>query len=146
MVHFLESADGWRKITKKSVGTRDVGSWDVAVKGRKQNDGAEVTSFFISVFGDKWKARNLLFELKELGEIVEVVIPYKRDRRGRRYSFACYNNVEDEKLLAIKLDNFILEDRKLFANLLRFQIPVIDKDTNKGVYHRVVKGDRVHGR
>lgn len=44
--------------------------------------------FFITEFGDSWKSRDLLFELKELGKIVEVVIPNKRDRRGRRYGFA----------------------------------------------------------
>lgn len=146
MVHFFESADRWRKVTRKLVGTREVGLWDVAVEGRKRNDGAEVTSFIITEFSDKWKARDLLIELKELGEIVDVVIPSKRDRRGRRYSFTRSINVEDEKLLAIKLDNVILEGRKLFANFPRLQRPVIDKDTNKGLFNKVVKGVRVQDR
>lgn len=59
--------------------------------------------------------------MKELGEIVEVVIPSKRDRRGRRYGFVRFANMVDENMLAIKLDSVILDGRKMFANLPRFQ-------------------------
>lgn len=53
--------------------------------------------------------------------------------------------MEDEKLLAIKLDNVILEDKNFFANLPRFQRLVIVKDNNKGVFNNAVKGVRVQG-
>lgn len=80
-----------------------------------------VTTFFFIEFGSKWYARDLLFEFKELGEIDGVVIPQKRDKRGRRYGFVRFWNVEDERMQPIKLDNLVLEGRKLFANLPRFQ-------------------------
>lgn len=131
--------DGWRKVIKKKVVKRDVGAWDVAVDGRRREVGAEVTNFFITQLGDNWKARDLLFELKELRKIVEVVIPSKRDRRGRRYGFTRYVNVVDENLKAIKLDSVILEGRKMFANLPRFQRPAkfIFKGNNTGHNSRV---------
>lgn len=63
----------------------------------------------------------MFYEFKDIGEIVDVIIPHKKDRRGRRYGFVQYTNVTDEKLLTTKLDNIIFEGRKLFANILDFK-------------------------
>lgn len=78
------------------------------------------TTFFVTEFGYKWRANDLLYEFKKLGEVEEVVIPPKKDSKGRRYGFTHFLNVKDEKLLATKLDNIILDGRKLFANVPRF--------------------------
>lgn len=74
-----------------------VDKWDVAGGGRKK-EGAAVTSVFFTQFGSKWKAKDLIFEFKELGDIDEVVIPPKRDKHWRRYGFLLFFDVEDEKL------------------------------------------------
>lgn len=121
MVHFQDSENGWRRVVQKPGGKGVAGSWDVAAGGRKMDLDAVVTSFFITEFGDNWKANELFYKLKELGEMNEVVIPPKRDMRGRRYMFARFFNMVNEKLMAVKLDNVVLEGRKLFANLPRFQ-------------------------
>lgn len=92
----------------------------IKTRGRKKGNDGAVTSFFITEFGENGEAKDLFFELKEFGELDEVVIPPKRDRRGRIYGFARFLNVADEKYLAIKLDSVILKGRKLFANLPRF--------------------------
>lgn len=84
-------------------------------------EGSKITSFFITEFGENWRARDLLFELKECGDIVEIVIPQRRDRRRRRYGFERFANEGDTDLLAIKLDSIMLEGRKLYVNLPRFQ-------------------------
>lgn len=112
---------GWRKVIRKKSWRMDEGLWDIAVGSTKRVMGMEVTSFFITEFGDNWKARDLLFEMKELGEVIEVVIPSKMDRRGRMYGFVRFANVEDENMLAIKLDNVILDGRNMCANMPRFQ-------------------------
>lgn len=67
------------------------------------------------------ESKGLFFELKEMGDIDEVVIPPKKYKRGGRYGFVHYFNVADEKMLAIKLDSIVLEGRKLYANLPRFE-------------------------
>ena len=54
-------------------------------------------------------AKDLYFEFKDLGDIDEVFIPPKRDKVGRRYGFVRYFNVADERLMATKLDNVILD-------------------------------------
>lgn len=127
------------------MGRKGEGAWDVAVEGRKRIDGVDTTTFFITEFGEAWKVRDLLVELKDLGEIVEVVIPNKRNRRGRRYGFARFGNVVDEKLLAIKLDNVILEGRIMHANLPRFQRAAKVRHNNIGVNNIAVKGVGAQG-
>ncbi|CAL5214380.1 unnamed protein product [Lathyrus oleraceus] len=60
-----------------------------------------------------------LFE--EFGMIDGVVIPPKRDKRGRKYKFVCFFNVGDVRRLVLQLDNLIIEGRKFFANIPRFR-------------------------
>ncbi|XP_058757254.1 uncharacterized protein LOC131630495 [Vicia villosa] len=55
------------------------------------------------------------------GDIDEVIIPNKRDRRGMRYGFVRFFGVSDSEFLATKLDNIFLENKKIFVNLPRFQ-------------------------
>ncbi|CAI8614976.1 unnamed protein product [Vicia faba] len=57
---------------------------------------------------------------KENGEIDEVIIPPKRDKRGKRFGFVRFFNVADERLMVIKLDNIIIGTKKIHANLPRF--------------------------
>lgn len=60
-------------------------------------------------------------EFKDLGEIDEVFIPFKRTRWGKKYGFVRFLNVKDEKLLKTKLDNLFLGEKKIFANLPKFE-------------------------
>lgn len=145
MVHFFESADGRRKVARKQVGTKGEGMWVISAEGRKGTDVVNITSYFITEPGDSWKARDLLFELKDLGDIFEVFIPNKRERSDRRYGIARIINVVDEKILVIKHDSVILEGRKLYANLPKFQRLVNVMDNNKIFINNAVKGVRGHG-
>lgn len=54
---------------------------------------------------------------KKFGEINEVVIPPKMDKRGRKYIFVRFYEVRDERSLILKLDNLLIEGRKLYVNL-----------------------------
>lgn len=45
----------------------------------KEKESENNTSFFVTDFGEKWKAKDVYFEFKELGEIEEVAIPPRRD-------------------------------------------------------------------
>lgn len=67
-----------------------------------------------------------VYEFKGFEEIDEVIIPPRRDKRGRRFSFVCFYNVEDARLLATKMDNVMLDGRKIYANVPRFQRKVIN--------------------
>ncbi|XP_058775830.1 uncharacterized protein LOC131650116 [Vicia villosa] len=152
MGSILKQREGWTKVGRRFNRRFVEEKWDVAGGGRKVA-GAVVTFFFFTKFWIEWKARDLLFELQELGEIDEVVIPPKWDKRGRRCGFVRFFNVEDEKLLAIKLDSLVLEGRKLFANLPRFHKQVKDpvqlswkKDEVGKEVSNVVKGGKFQGK
>ena len=59
---------------------------------------------------------------REYGDIDEVIIPKKLNIRGNRYVFVRFYNLEDDRLLAVKLNNIFIGRRKVFSNLPRFQI------------------------
>lgn len=59
---------------------------------------------------------------KDFGDINEVVILLKKDRRGKRYKFVIFFNVEDERMLAVKLDNIIIGKHKIYTNISKFKI------------------------
>src|SRR4051812_12859635 len=75
MDSFNNLDNGWRKVTYKYGGKKSIGVWDIENGGRKRSSEGEITSFFFTEFGDTWKAKDIFFELKEFGELVEVVIP-----------------------------------------------------------------------
>ncbi|CAK8536639.1 unnamed protein product [Lathyrus sativus] len=58
---------------------------------------------------------------KKYRDIDEVVIPSRRDENERRYGFTRFFNVMDERRMAVRLDNIIINNVKLFFNLPRFQ-------------------------
>lgn len=60
-------------------------------------------------------------EFQTFWGIDEVVIPSKRDIRGKRYGFVRFFEVRDEDNLEVKLDNIIIVRRKIFINVMRFQ-------------------------
>lgn len=52
----------------------------------KNGKGSEIElsiTLFFPDFEDCWSAKDLFFEFKEVGEIDEIVIPTKKDWRGR---------------------------------------------------------------
>lgn len=121
MAHYTYLADGWKRVGKEHPRHGEKGTWAVVDEGKEKVVEDIVTSFFIREFGNKWSAKNLFYELKEYSDLDEIVIPPKRDRRVMRYGFSRFLNMRDDKVLAIKLYIIVLEDRKLFVNLLRFQ-------------------------
>lgn len=59
-------------------------------------------------------------KFQRFGEVDEVIIPTKKDIRGRRYGFVRFFGVNDAKMLVTKLDNIFMGKQKLFVNIPRF--------------------------
>lgn len=77
--------------------------WDITNGGKQKIEDKKrglSTNFFVTEFGNNWRANDLFMEFKDLGEIEEVVIPPRRDKYGRRYGFVRFVNVKDVKMLA----------------------------------------------
>lgn len=85
-----------------------------------RTSGSEITMFFFTEVPDQYGAKEMYNIFKEYGHIDEVIFPPRRDKRRKRFGFVRFFNVLDEILLAIKLDNIIIESRKIHENLQRF--------------------------
>lgn len=48
---------------------------------------------------------------------MEVVILPKRNKLGKFFGFVRFKEVEDERIFAVKLDNVIINGKKIHANL-----------------------------
>ncbi|XP_058747156.1 uncharacterized protein LOC131620160 [Vicia villosa] len=81
---------------------------------------AFVTSFYDSEFPDTYCARDLFQLFGCEGTVAEVFISPKRNGIGKRFGFARFSEVEDGRLLAVRLDNILILGKKIHVNLPRF--------------------------
>lgn len=52
---------------------------------------------------------------------MEVVVPPKRNKFEKSFGFARFQEVGDERVFAVKLDNVLIDGRKIHVNLPRFE-------------------------
>ncbi|KAI5430646.1 hypothetical protein KIW84_035018 [Lathyrus oleraceus] len=107
----------WTPVNRRKGGVNNK-RWDNVRTGFGRR--GEITSFFFSSIPDSYKARDLHEVFSRSGEVDEVVIPLKKDIRGKRYGFVRFFNVIDSRRLACKLDNIFVENVKLQVNIPRF--------------------------
>src|SRR4051812_27957641 len=110
-----QTGGGWQEVRRKGRQANFSSRWDI-LKNSSDDSKGIITSFFITNFDNRWRARDLFFEFKDLGVVDEIVIPPKKDWRGEKYGFVRFVEVEDVRLLEVKLDNLWLDGRKLKAN------------------------------
>lgn len=79
-----------------------------------------VTSFYFSHFPDRIKSCDMFKLFACIGEVVEVVISPRRNKWGRRFSFARFSRVDDIRVLGVRLDNIMIDGSKFHANRPRF--------------------------
>ncbi|CAK8568344.1 unnamed protein product [Lathyrus sativus] len=56
----------------------------------------------------------------EFGLVLEVYMPTRRDKRGKRFGFVRFRKVLDVRVLATKLDSIFILGKKIHVNLQRF--------------------------
>lgn len=61
-------------------------------------------------------AKELFMEFLRFGDIDEVIIPPKRDVRGKGYGLVRFFDVKEVEFFATKLDNIFIGRRKLHVN------------------------------
>jgi hypothetical protein len=118
--HEWQPVKGRRRITTKETQQRI----DIATAtGRNNSDFENLTTFFFTNFPDSFGAKAMFNAFHYYGDIREVVIPAKRDKGGRRFGFARFDQVTDSRRFAIELDNLIIGRDKISVNLSRFNRP-----------------------
>ncbi|XP_058726177.1 uncharacterized protein LOC131597499 [Vicia villosa] len=94
--------------------------WDSFPFSRAQVESSEViSSIFFSEFLERIRAADIFKLFGCIGDVVEVVILPRRNKMGKRYGFARFRGVKDSRLLAVKLDSFFIDGRKIHANISR---------------------------
>jgi hypothetical protein len=118
---------------------------DIATAGRVRKEYSNLTTYFFSDFPNSFGAKAMFNAFSYYGDIVEVVIPAKRDKGGRRFGFARFDQVRDVRRLEHELDTILIGRDKISVNLFRFHRtattwrPVTDTKDTEG--HRR-SGDR----
>ncbi|XP_058726434.1 uncharacterized protein LOC131597779 [Vicia villosa] len=89
--------------------------------GRRIGVKEVLVSIFFSDIPNRSTAKDI-FELFGChGEVVEVVIPPRKNNLGKRFGFARFVGVEDAMTMAIRLDNILIDGNKIRANIPRFE-------------------------
>lgn len=104
---------------KKNASVNLARTWE-AWKGEGRVGDDIVSSFIISEIPDMYGLKELFDVFKEFGLVVEVVIPPRREKRGKRFGFVRFWKVKKERMLSVKLDNIFIEGKKIHANIPKF--------------------------
>ncbi|XP_058746299.1 uncharacterized protein LOC131619193 [Vicia villosa] len=125
---------GWTRVSYlRGTGSR----WDTfPFGGRNRNFplvNKEVISMYVSEFPEDYTARKIFNLFGCVGYVVEVAISPRRNKVRKRFGFARFTEVEDGRLLAVRLDNIIIAGRKIHVNLPRYQRGFIGGVVKRGV-------------
>lgn len=91
------------------------------MKNGKGSERGSSTTYYFSDFEEGWYAKDLFYEFKKLGDIEEIVIPDKKDWRGKKYSFVRFVNVSEKRMVETKLNNIWLNGKKIVANISKYK-------------------------
>ncbi|XP_058727198.1 uncharacterized protein LOC131598634 [Vicia villosa] len=134
--------NSWTEVKRRkrqSGGGRH--QWDTSNGGRKlEKNRKQLTTFFFTEFPDGCDAREMYTIFKDFGDIDEVFIPMRKDKRGKWYGFVRFFNMEEARLMAIKLDNIFIGSRKIHANLPRFDREIRGSREHDVMHHRNNQG------
>lgn len=118
--------EGWKTVNRRKGkeqtrrNSYGQGRMDIAANMKREYH-EDTVSFYFTEIPDSHGAREMLTAFQIYGKVVEVVIPQKRNKRGRRFGFARIRDVRDPRTFAVKLDNIIIGAKKIHVNLPRFQ-------------------------
>jgi len=103
-------------------GQPELGGRDTLYECNWRNQ-ADITSYYFTHFPDEANEELLWWHFKKWGDVREVYIAKRLNKKGRRYGFVRFKDVRDTRGLELRLDNIVINDCKLFANLPRFERP-----------------------
>ncbi|MCI11838.1 hypothetical protein A2U01_0032940 [Trifolium medium] len=103
-----EDDHGWKTVrgrNRQGKGNHQF-RFDIATtRNFNKDDNKSLTTYFFTDFPDNFGAKSLFNAFHNLGDIMEVVIPAKRDKRGRRFGFARFDRVSEPRKFELELDN-----------------------------------------
>ncbi|GAU45277.1 hypothetical protein TSUD_99990 [Trifolium subterraneum] len=120
-----EVEHGWQSVTgrhRHGRGNENNQRLDIATsRNFNKNQIHSLMTYFLTDFSDSYGAKAIFNVFHNYGEVMEVVIPAKRDKGGRRFGFARFDEVVDPRTLEQEMDNIYFGNRKISVNLSRFK-------------------------
>jgi hypothetical protein len=144
----IDNDHGWTLVKGRNRSSKFFNQQkpDIATaRGFNKESIASTTTFFFTNFPERYGAKAIFNAFHNLGEVVEVVIPFKRDKGGRRFGFARFTDVEDMGKLEKVLDEVVFGGGKISVNVSRFQRPD-EKDGVVGREGRSIRNQPKSGR
>lgn len=90
-------------------------------RGKARSGQTEATSFFFTSFPEWMGAREMWEVFRGYGKVDEVIIPPRRDVKGKRFGFVRFFEISDKWGFAKVLNTITIGDMKLAVNVPRFQ-------------------------
>lgn len=78
------------------------------------------STFLFREFPKDHRANEMYRIFEDHGELDKVIIPSKRDIKGKMYGFARVFNIHDKRVMTKKLNNIFIGKRKICRNLPKF--------------------------
>lgn len=121
--------DEWVEARKRNF-RNWMSRWDTLPLGgrHKSQKISSLTLVYFSEFPESCKAMNFYKLFGCIWKVVEVSISPRRNKIGKKFGFTMFEEVEDERLLAVRLDNVLIMGRKIHANLPRFERFKVSED------------------
>ncbi|MCH82641.1 hypothetical protein A2U01_0003452, partial [Trifolium medium] len=113
----------WQTVRGRNKKGRDNKQFkhDIATARRSNRENNTIlTSYFFTNFPESFGAKAMFNAFQYYGDIIEVIIPAKRDREGRRFGFARFDRITDTRHFEHELDNIIIGRDKISVNLSRY--------------------------
>jgi hypothetical protein len=107
---------GWHIISRKNRQKKGYNQnrFDIATDREfKKENLIETTTFFFTNFPERYGAKALFNAFHNFGDVMEVVIPAKRNKGGRRFGFARFARVTDPITLETSLDEIVFGGNKI---------------------------------
>ncbi|GJX88358.1 RNA-directed DNA polymerase, eukaryota [Tanacetum coccineum] len=88
------------------------------------------TSFFVTNFPEHTTAKELWRLCKQYGNVIDVFIPNKRSKLGKRFGFVHFIKILDVERLVKNLCTIWIGKFKLHVNIARFSRPMLNKGSH----------------
>lgn len=77
-------------------------------------------SMYITIFTEDWAVADVHGAFRKIAPVVDVFLPDKRNKNGKRFTFARFNRTVDVNEVLLSVKGLWIGNYKILANLARF--------------------------
>lgn len=122
------------------------GKWEVVQRRERKQGGHRkltTTTYFFKNFPESCSVERLRQKFEEAGKVVDIFIPAKRDRSGKRFGFVRFEGAEACNERLEKLNNTWIDSFVIRAFIPRFPRPTEDQGEGIRRGSQMGRGERL---